>query len=135
MADHSLNLNLGTEPLVAFVATTDLVRAREFYVETLGLRFVDEDDFALQVSANGVLIRITPVPDHTPAGFTVLGWSVGDIGVTLTGLRSVGVEAIRYPWFEQSDDGVWTAPSGDRVAWFADPDGNVLSLTQMEVPL
>ena len=128
MVDHSLNLD--TEALVAFVATTDLVRAREFYVEILGLRFVDEDDFALQVRANGVLLRITPVPDHTPAGFTVLGWSVGDIGASLAGLRATGVEAIRYPWFEQSDDGVWTAPSGDRVAWFADPDGNVLSLTQ-----
>lgn len=128
MDDRSTQLE--TAALIAFVATTDLVRAREFYVETLGLQFVSEDDFSVQVRSNGVLIRITPVPDHTPAGFTVLGWSVGDIGAVLAGMRAGGVEAIRYPWFEQSGDGVWTAPSGDQVAWFADPDGNILSLTQ-----
>jgi len=125
--------NLETAALIAFVATADLARARHFYVDTLGLRFVAEDDFAVQVRAGGVVIRITLVAEHTPAGFTVLGWSVGDIGSSLAGLRAAGVEAIRYSWFDQSDDGVWIAPSGDLVAWFADPDGNVLSLTQ-EVP-
>jgi len=125
-----LSLNLDAEALVAFVAITDLARAREFYVGTLGLQFVSEDDFAVQVRSNGVLVRITPVPDHTPAGFTVLGWAVGDIGAVLAALYADGVEAIRYPWFEQSVAGVWTAPSGDQVAWFADPDGNILSVTQ-----
>ncbi len=123
-------MNLGAESLVAFVATTDLGRARRFYVEALGLRFIGEDDFAVQVRANGVLIRIAHVTDHTPAVHTVLGWEVGDIGSALGRLRAIGVEAIRYPWFEQTGVGVWLTATGDQVAWFADPDGNVLSLTQ-----
>ena len=126
-------LNLDAASLVAFVPTADPDRAREFYVSTLGLTFVAADDFAVQVQSGGVRIRITHVPDHTPVAFTVLGWEVADINGELAGLRDLGVEALRFPWFEQTDDGVWVAPSGDRVAWFSDPDGNVLSLTQLAV--
>jgi catechol 2,3-dioxygenase-like lactoylglutathione lyase family enzyme len=118
---------------VAFVASTDLERSRAFYVDRLGLEPMTLDGFALQVRSGSMPIRVTHVPDHVAAPFTVLGWEVDDIAAEIAALRSVGVETTRYPWFEQDDDGVWVAPGGTRVAWFTDPDGNVLSFSQPEV--
>jgi catechol 2,3-dioxygenase-like lactoylglutathione lyase family enzyme len=116
---------------VAFVASTDLERSRAFYVNLLGLESVRLDDFALEVRSGAVPVRITHVPDHVALPFTVLGWEVDDIAHEVEDLRAQGVETARYPWFEQDDDGVWVAPDGTRVAWFADPDGNVLSFSQV----
>jgi catechol 2,3-dioxygenase-like lactoylglutathione lyase family enzyme len=116
---------------VAFVASTDLERSRAFYVNLLGLESVRLDDFALEVRSGAVPVRITHVPDHVALPFTVLGWEVDDIAHEVEDLRAQGVETTRYPWFEQDDDGVWVAPDGTRVAWFADPDGNVLSFSQV----
>lgn len=121
---------LGHSPPIAFVATTDAVRARAFYEGVLGLPFVSDEPFALVFDANGIMLRVFKVTHLAPAGHTVLGWSVAQIDATVDALAARGVTFERYPRMEQDARGVWTSPSGARVAWFKDPDGNVLSLTQ-----
>jgi predicted enzyme related to lactoylglutathione lyase len=91
---------------------------------------VDEDAYACVFNAHGILLRITSVAVVAHPGYTVLGWRVSDMGETVTRLESVGVAFTRYDGMEQNAQGVWTTPSGDRIAWFTDPDGNVLSLTE-----
>jgi catechol 2,3-dioxygenase-like lactoylglutathione lyase family enzyme len=119
---------LSDAELVAFIPTRDLEAAKEFYGRTLGLDVVEENDFAIVFDANGTQLRVTRVEQLRPDPFTVLGWRVADIAERIAALRSAGVSATRYDEMEQDDDGVWIAPSGTRVAWFADPDGNTLSL-------
>src|ERR1700722_3181524 len=123
---------LGTSKLVAFVATTDSNKARAFYEGVLGLRLVeDEKPFALVFDANGTMLRVTVVREHKPAQFTVLGWGVESIENTVERLTAAGAQFQRFPGINDSDPkGIWTAPGGARVAWFKDPDGNVLSVTQ-----
>ena len=123
---------LGGSKLVAFVPTTDPARARKFYEEVLGLRLVaDEAPFALVFDANGTMLRVTTVPKHVAAPFTVLGWDVDAIESIVERLSAAGVEFLRYPWLNEDDPrGIWTSPSGARIAWFRDPDGNVLSVTK-----
>lgn len=121
---------IATSPLIAFIPSHNLARARHFYEETLGLSPVGDDGFALVLSANGTMVRIVHVGEFTPASFTILGWQVADIHDEIAMLGSNGLSFIRYPNMKQSVDGVWTAPGGAQVAWFHDPDGNVLSLTQ-----
>ncbi|MBV8160305.1 MAG: VOC family protein [Acidimicrobiia bacterium] len=116
--------------LVAFVPTTDLARARTFYEGALGLRVIEADPSALAIDANGTMLRVTPVPELRPAGYTVCGWRVDDIGAAVRDLGGRGVGFARYDGMAQDELGVWTAPGGAKVAWFADPDGNVLSLTE-----
>ena len=115
--------------LVAFVGTRDAGRARDFYRDLLGLKLVSEDGFALVFDVNGTMLRVTMVPELVPAKFTVLGWQVPDIEAGVRRLQQAGVTFERYD-FPQDDLGIWTSPSGARVAWFKDPDGNVLSLSQ-----
>jgi catechol 2,3-dioxygenase-like lactoylglutathione lyase family enzyme len=123
---------LGSSKLVAFVPTTDPAKARAFYEGVLGLRLVeDAKPFALVFDANGTMLRVTTVAEHHPAAFTVLGWHVKDIEIAVKALTSAGIEFCRYPGLNDADPlGVWTSPSGARIAWFHDSDGNVLSLTQ-----
>jgi catechol 2,3-dioxygenase-like lactoylglutathione lyase family enzyme len=121
---------LGTTNIVAFVPTTDYDQARAFYEGVLGLRFVSLDHFALVLDANGIMLRVTKVPDHKPLPFTILGWQVSDIENDAAALRERGVQFERYGFPGQDDAGIWTAPSGDKVAWFKDPAGNTLSLSQ-----
>lgn len=123
---------LTTSPLVAFVPTVDTPRAREFYCGTLGLRLVEETPFALVLDAARTTLRVTPVAELKPASYTVLGWTVDGITATVRELAGRGVQMLRYPGMQQDSDGVWRAPSGARVVWFCDPDGNTLSLTQLE---
>ena len=129
MADDPI---LGRSELVAFVPTTDAARARAFYEGVLGLRLVsDEKPFAIVFDANGTMIRVTTVPELKPQLFTILGWRVADIEATVDRLAAGGVEFQRYKSMNDSDPrGIWNSPSGARVAWFKDPDGNVLSLTE-----
>jgi catechol 2,3-dioxygenase-like lactoylglutathione lyase family enzyme len=117
--------------LVAFIATTDLGRARAFYEGTLGLAVIEEDPYALALDANGTMLRVTAVPDFQPAGYTVCGWRVDDIAAAIRELGGKGVGFARYDGMDQDELGVWTAPSAAKVAWFTDPDGNTLSLTQV----
>jgi catechol 2,3-dioxygenase-like lactoylglutathione lyase family enzyme len=121
---------LGKNHVVAFVATTDGNRARLFYGETLGLRIVSDDAFALVCDANGTRLRIQKVESLRPHEFTVLGWEVSDIEATVDGLTKRGLRFERFEGMRQDARGIWSAPSGARVAWFKDPDGNTLSLTE-----
>lgn len=125
---------LGSAALVAFAPTTDLDRAQAFYGTTLGLALVTRDGFACQFDAHGTPLRVSLVDTLTPAPGTVLGWVVPDIHAAVRGLADRGVTFARYDGMGQDDDGVWTAPSGDCVAWFHDPDGNTLSLTEEARP-
>lgn len=122
---------LGTCDVIAFVSTTDLARARSFYEGSLGLPVVDESPFACVFDAHGTMLRVTAAAQVAQPGYTVLGWRVPDIRHTITELESVGVAFVRYDGMGQDVQGVWTTPNGDRVAWFTDPDGNVLSLTEL----
>ena len=123
---------LGGSKLVAFVPTIDPARARAFYEDVLGLRLVeDAKPFALVFDANGTMLRVATVRELQPDPFTVLGWDVASIETTVTQLTAAGIEFMRFPGMNDTNLlGIWTAPSGARVAWFKDPDGNVLSVTQ-----
>lgn len=121
---------LGDGDLVAFVASCDLEEAGRFYGQVLGLRLLEVSEFARAYDANGTQLRVTRVDRVNVAPYTVLGWRVVDIVATIRALRGVGVVFERYEGMAQDEDGVWIAPGGSRVAWFADPDGNVLSLQQ-----
>jgi catechol 2,3-dioxygenase-like lactoylglutathione lyase family enzyme len=123
---------LGDCNLVAFVSTTDSDRARDFYVDTLGLTLVEQTPYACVVDAHGTTLRITVADEVVVAPYTVLGWTVPDIEATIRELARAGVTFVRYDGMEQDDLGVWTAPSGARVAWFRDPDENTLSITQLQ---
>jgi len=121
---------LSSAKIQAFLPTTDFDRARTFF-EGLGLRYVKSDGHALVMDANGTMIRISKVPpDFKPQPFTILGWQVPDIASAVADLASRGVRFERFGFLEQDEAGIWTAPSGDRVAWFKDPDGNTLSVSQ-----
>ncbi len=121
---------LGSTNIIAFVPTRDAEKARAFYEGILGLRFVKDDGFALVLDANGIMIRIAKMKDFTPAPFTVLGWQVSGIEDVVRGLQNRGVHFEIFGFFKQDELGIWTAPTGDKVAWFKDPDGNILSVSQ-----
>jgi catechol 2,3-dioxygenase-like lactoylglutathione lyase family enzyme len=120
---------LGGASFVGFIAVRDVAVARSFYAGTLGLSVVEDTPFALVLDANGTMLRVTPVAELTVQPFTVAGWQVPDITVTVRVLSDKGVVFSRYEGMGQDEQGIWLAPSGDRVAWFKDPDGNTLSLT------
>lgn len=120
---------LSNSDLIGFIPVRDVAAARAFYEGTLGLRVVEDTPFALVVDANGSMLRITPGPDLAPQPFTIAGWKVDDIAGTVTDLTGRGVKFRRYEGMTQDELGIWDSPSGDRVAWFADPDDNNLSLT------
>jgi catechol 2,3-dioxygenase-like lactoylglutathione lyase family enzyme len=128
--DFSEGHLLASSDVIAFAGCTDMDRARAFYEGTLGLRIVEQNDFACVFDANGTMLRVTAVPTPARAGYTVLGWRVSDIATTVAALAALGVEFQRYDGMEQDESGVWTTPGGDKVAWFLDPDTNTLSLTE-----
>jgi catechol 2,3-dioxygenase-like lactoylglutathione lyase family enzyme len=123
---------LGGSELIAFAPTTNPAKARAFYEGVLGLHLVaDEAPFALVFDANGTMLRVTTVHEHHPVQFTILGWCVDDILATVEKLMAAGVVFERYKGMNDNDRyAIWKAPSGARIAWFKDPDGNVLSLTE-----
>jgi catechol 2,3-dioxygenase-like lactoylglutathione lyase family enzyme len=121
--------------LSGFVPTTDYDKARAFYEGKLGFSFVSLDQYALVMSVGGHRIRITKMPNFTPLQGTILGWEVQDIQAVATWLRDRGVTLEKYPLVQDRDLGIWTTPSGDKVAWFKDPDGNILSIAQHPTPV
>ncbi|HXM62030.1 MAG TPA: VOC family protein [Terriglobales bacterium] len=121
---------LSLNKIVAFVPTKDPAKARSFYEGVLGFRFVKDDGFAMVLDANGIMIRVAKAPDFKPAPFTILGWQVSEIEKVVAMLHEKGVVFEIFSFLEQDKLGIWTAPSGDKVAWFKDPDGNVLSVSQ-----
>ena len=124
---------LGASKAVAFASTADLDRARSFYEGVLGLKVLSQDVFALMCEAGGVQVRISKVPAVIPQAFTVLGFDVEDMDAVVEGLTARGVAFERYPFFGPAQDarGIWTAPGGALVAWFKDPDGNLLSVSKV----
>jgi len=117
--------------LVAFLACTDLTRAEGFFGGVLGLEHLETTGYAAVFRSGPTTLRVTLVEQVTPAQYTVLGWTVPDIRAGLLALAERGVPAVRFGGMPQDGDGVWTTPDGSRVAWFHDPDGNLLSLTQL----
>jgi hypothetical protein len=116
---------------MCFVVTTARAAAKAFYGGTLGFTMISEDEYAVVYDLNGTMLRISTVETHKPEMHTVLGWEVPDIVAAVKTLTAKGVVFNRYPYFEQDELGIWTAPgSTSRVAWFPDPDGNTLSLAQ-----
>jgi len=123
---------LASRHVMAFLATSNAERSKAFYAEQLGLPLISDDQFALVFSAGPTVLRIQKVEQFNPAPFTALGWVVPNIAEEIAELLARGVVFERYPFLEQDDFGVWSAPSGAKIAWFKDPEGNVLSLTQSE---
>lgn len=122
---------LGKAAITAFIATASPARSKHFYRDTLGLRLVSDDQFAIAFDCGGVQLRIQKVQKVKPHPFTALGWRVPNVRRAVNRLAKRGVAFERYPFLEQDDVGVWQAPSGAKVAWFKDLDGNLLSLTQV----
>jgi catechol 2,3-dioxygenase-like lactoylglutathione lyase family enzyme len=116
---------------MAFVPVSSADTARSFYRDTLGLRLISEDGFALAFDVEGVMLRATLIPKFTPQPFTVLGWQVPDAAAMARRLAAGGVALTRYPGLEQDENDLWHAPGGALIGWFKDPDGNVLSIAQL----
>ena len=121
---------LASAKMVGFVPTKDYGKARAFYEGGLGFQFVSLDQFALVMRAGNHMIRIAKTANFTPLQGTILGWEVENIEAVVTWLKDRGVTTEKYPFVQDRELGIWTAPSADRVAWFKDPDGNTLSVSE-----
>jgi catechol 2,3-dioxygenase-like lactoylglutathione lyase family enzyme len=121
---------LAAGKMVGFVPTKDYDAARAFYEGKLGCEFVSLDQFALVMKIGGHKIRIAKMPNFTPLQGTILGWEVDDVTAAVTWLHDRGVSTEKYPFVQDRDLGIWTTPNGDKVAWFKDPDGNILSVSE-----
>jgi catechol 2,3-dioxygenase-like lactoylglutathione lyase family enzyme len=122
---------LADKQLKAFIPTINLSKAKSFYQDILGLELLSEDQYALEFNANGVLLRVTVVQELKPQVFTVLGWNVENISSIIRSLNNKEIYCEQYEFLQQDDLGIWIAPGGAKVAWFKDPDGNILSLTEL----
>jgi len=116
--------------LVCFVATADADRARAFYEGRLGLTLLEDGGYALVFDAHGTQLRVQRVEAVAPHPYTAIGWEVDDLAATVRALAAGGVAMARFPGLPLDADGIWDTPDGSRVAWFLDPDGNTLSLSQ-----
>ncbi|HTW63045.1 MAG TPA: VOC family protein [Bryobacteraceae bacterium] len=122
---------LHSAPVIAFTATTDADRAKAFYRDVLGLKLVEESDFALVFDAAGTMLRVQRVAEVFGGKYTALGWQVSDIAAKVDELSKAGVRFESYGIPGQDAQGIWTPPgTSTKIAWFKDPDGNILSLTQ-----
>lgn len=122
---------LSKHKIVALVPISDGVKAKSFYVDKLGLKFLSDDGFAIVLDAGGNMVRLTKIKEVKPQPFTVLGWETSDMAADIRRLQANGVIFERFgDHMKQDELGVWTAPDGTQVAWFKDPDGNILSLSQ-----
>jgi catechol 2,3-dioxygenase-like lactoylglutathione lyase family enzyme len=118
--------------VICFVATRKPARALKFYAETLGLRLVSDDPFAIVFDCDGTMLRVQKVQELLPAKHTALGWEVPDIREKIRELTNRGVRFERYDGLTQDELGIWKSPAGASVAWFKDPDGNTLSLVHFK---
>jgi catechol 2,3-dioxygenase-like lactoylglutathione lyase family enzyme len=122
---------LGSSKIAAFSGTANPERAKEFYRDQLGLTLISDEPFALVFDANGTMLRVQKVKEVRQAQYTTLGWNVSDIAATVDELDKVGVKFEHYGFPGQDEKGIWTPPgSATKIAWFKDPDGNILSLAQ-----
>ena len=126
-------MSLATSAPIAFIPTAKPEEARRFYEQTLGLTFVTDNDFAMVFHVGAqpqTMLRIVRARDFSPAAYTIFGWAVNDIEQSVDELLAQGIVFLRYGYFEQDKRLIWNAPDGSRVAWFKDPDGNTLSISQ-----
>ncbi len=123
---------LTTAAPIAFIPTNNAEAARKFYKTNLGLTFESDDNFAVvfRVGEAKTMLRIVRTGEFTPAPFTIFGWETDDIESTVEELAAKGIEFLRFSYFEQDKLGIWTAPNGNKVAWFKEPDGNTLSISR-----
>jgi len=121
---------LADKKLNAFIPTLKPGKAKSFYKDTLGLQFLSEDNYGMEFDANGTLLRVITVQELNPQLFTVLGWNVPDIAYIIKELNKKSIVCEKYGFPDQDNLGIWISPGGSKVAWFKDPDGNVLSLTE-----
>lgn len=121
---------LASSTVTSLIGTTKPEIAKRFYGEVLGLRFVSEDAFAAVYEAENMRIRLSQTPSVIPAPYAILAFNVDDIAQTLSTLAAKGVIFLRFPFLTHDDKGIWSAPDGTKVAWFHDPDANMLSLVQ-----
>ena len=122
---------LANEILKTFVPTLKPKEAKKFYQDVLGLKLLSEDDYGLEFDSGGTLLRINTVRELKPHEFTILGWNVKNIEDSIRSLNERGVSCEKYDFVPQDDLGIWTSPNNSKVAWFRDPDGNILSVSQM----
>lgn len=128
-------MGLGRHSIIAFIPIVNVAKARAFYRDVLGLNLAREEmPFALVFNANGTMLRLAIVAELCPAPWTVLGWEVPDIDTAVHNLQSRGVRFERFAQMDQDEHGIWNSPNGARVAWFKDPEGNVLSLSEHSEP-
>lgn len=126
-----LRMSLAAYPPIAFIPIVNAEAARTFYEQTLGLTFESDDKFAMIFRlAGNIMLRLVKVPSHTPGHFTIFGWEVTDLEAVIDDLTANGLTFQRYTHFQQDERAIWHAPSGAKVAWLQDPDGNVLSLSE-----
>lgn len=126
-----MNTGLGNYNIIGFATIVDVARAKEFYRDTLGLRLASEEPpFALVFDANGIMLRLGMGKERPQVPGTVLGWQVPDASAAVRDLEGRGVQFERYDFLKQDAHGIWAAPSGAKVAWFKDPDGNILSISE-----
>ena len=123
-------MTLANSDIVAFIATTQPQKARDFYCDVLGLALVEDSPFARVVKGANAVVRIQKVQAFTPLPFTALGWKVADINAVVRALAGKGVRFERFEGMKQDELNIWLSPSGAKICWFKDPDGNMLSLTQ-----
>lgn len=129
--DIFMRSGLSRHNIIAFVTIVDVVRAKEFYRDILGLKLIrEEPPYALVFDANGIMLRLGMAKERPPASGTVLGWQVPDANVAVRELQESGIHFERYDYLKQDANCIWTAPTGARVAWFKDPDGNILSISE-----
>jgi catechol 2,3-dioxygenase-like lactoylglutathione lyase family enzyme len=130
MPNPEIVRHLATSPLISFLATANAALSRQFYAEVLQLRLASDEPFALVFDCNGSMRRIQKVDSVQPVPYTSLGWQTNDISQLVQQLTDRGVQFDRYQGLQQDELAIWTSPAGARVAWFKDPDGNILSLTE-----
>jgi catechol 2,3-dioxygenase-like lactoylglutathione lyase family enzyme len=121
---------LATSKLIGFAITTNPLRSIEFYRDILGFHFICQDQFAVVFDCNGNMLRLAILPEFQPPKYTVAGWQVDEIEAVVEQLANAGVKMMVYGFPGQAESGIWTAPDGNKVAWFQDPDGNLLSVSQ-----
>lgn len=121
---------LAEKKFKAFIAATNPEKVKLFYRDILGLMLLSVDEYGLEFDVNGTLLRVALVKEFKPQPFTVLGWNVDDIYSIIKSLNDQHIFCEKYDFLSQDDSGVWVSPNGSKVAWFKDPDGNVLSLTE-----
>ncbi|MBV9120020.1 MAG: VOC family protein [Chloroflexi bacterium] len=122
---------LGSCKFTGFALTTQPEVAKRFYRDTLGLRLVREDDYGMEFETGGAILRLSRIDAFQPAAHTIAGWTVDNLESTVRGLAAAGVSFRRYDGMAQDDLGIWSPDGVSRVAWFSDPDGNTLSVTQV----